>query len=156
MHQVAYDGAVSPTPDCVFCEIVAGRAPASVAFADDVALCFMDIAPVNPGHLLVVPRRHASGLAELDEETGAHLFTLGMRMADALRASGLRCEGVNLFLADGRVAGQDVFHVHLHVLPRFAGDPFRVELGRTVPPSREALDDAAAAIGTAHARLPQG
>ena len=141
---------------CVFCEIAAGRAPASIAFADDVAVCLMDLRPVNPGHLLVVPRGHAASLAELDEPTGAHLFTLGMRMARALRGSGLRCEGVNLFLADGEVAGQEVFHVHLHVLPRFAGDPFRVELGRAEPPAREQLDEAAAAVGAADARLRRG
>jgi diadenosine tetraphosphate (Ap4A) HIT family hydrolase len=84
----------------------------------------MDIQPVNPGHLLVIPNRHARNLADLDEETGALMFRVAQRLAGALRQSGVRCEGVNLFLADGAAAGQEVFHVHLHVIPRYAGDGF--------------------------------
>jgi histidine triad (HIT) family protein len=111
--------------DCVFCRIVHGEAEASRVYEDDVALAFPDIRPVTPGHTLVIPKAHASYLADLDEQSGAHLFSVGMRLAAAFRASGLRCEGVNFFLADGAAAGQEVFHVHLHVLPRFPGDGFR-------------------------------
>jgi len=107
---------------CVFCEILAGEEPASFLHRDETCTAFMDIQPVNPGHLLVIPNRHASSLAELEIETGAQLFRVAQRLAGALRQSGERCEGVNLFLADGRAAGQDVFHVHLHVIPRYAGD----------------------------------
>jgi diadenosine tetraphosphate (Ap4A) HIT family hydrolase len=113
----------------------------------------MDIAPVNPGHLLVVPRAHAASLADLDENTGAHVFVVATRMAAALRRSGLRCEGVNLFLADGEAAFQDVFHVHLHVLPRWRGDSFRIDLGPAPRPEREELDGTAAAVRTAYERL---
>jgi histidine triad (HIT) family protein len=109
---------------CVFCEILAGEKPASFLYQDDHCSAFMDIQPVNPGHLLVVPNVHARHLADLDEETGAQLFRVGQRLARALRRSGVRCEGVNLFLADGKAAGQEVFHVHLHVIPRYAGDGF--------------------------------
>src|SRR5262245_44156952 len=87
--------------DCIFCEIAAGRASASVVHEDEIALVFMDIQPVNPGHMLIIPRRHATFLADLDEAAGAHLFRIGMRMAAALRRSGIRCEGVNMLLADG-------------------------------------------------------
>ena len=104
---------------CVFCDIVEGSAPASVVYQDDVAVAFMSIGPVNPGHLMVVPRRHASALADLDETTGAHLFRVTMRMAGAIRRSGVRCEGINLFLADGEAAFQEIPHVHMHVFPRF-------------------------------------
>lgn len=135
---------------CVFCDIVAGRAPASVPYRDDVALAILDIRPVTPGHLFVVPREHAPFLAELDEDTGAHLFRVAMRMAAALRASGLRCEGVNLFLADGEAAFQEVFHVHLHVFPRYPGDGFKIDADWTAEPSREELDDAAEQIRQAY------
>jgi histidine triad (HIT) family protein len=118
---------------CVFCEIVAGRAAASVPFEDALVVCLMDIHPVNPGHLLVIPKRHATGLDELDDGTGA---------------SGLPCDGVNLLLADGESAGQDVPHVHLHVVPRHAGDRLRITAELTKP-SRAELDQAAAAIGAA-------
>lgn len=133
---------------CVFCEIVAGAGEASVVHADDQLVAFLDISPVTPGHTLVVPRRHASDLAELDPEVGGALFRTGQRLALALRRSGLRCEGVNLFLADGAAAGQDVFHVHLHVLPRFAGDGFRIRADGQSP-KRSTLDRTATAIAAA-------
>jgi histidine triad (HIT) family protein len=132
---------------CVFCDIVAGHARASILFEDERTITFLDHRPVTPGHMLVVPRRHAAFLADLDPEDGAQLFRVGMRGAAALRASSLRCEGVNFHLADGEVAGQEVFHVHLHVLPRFTGDGF----GLRFPPDyrvreRAELDEAAAAV----------
>jgi len=114
---------------CVFCDILSGKLPSSVVFKDDVCWAFMDIQPVNPGHVLVIPTYHASSLAELDEASGAHMFRVAQRIARALRGSGLRCEGINLFLADGSVAGQEVLHVHLHVLPRYAGDGFGLRFG---------------------------
>lgn len=137
---------------CVFCEIVARKQPASIIYEDDRALGFLDIRPVTPGHLLVIPKQHATYVADLDEQTGAHLFEVSMRMAAALRASGLRCEGVNWFLADGEAAGQEVFHVHMHVFPRFEGDGFGLVMDRSTPP-REELDAIAATIGTGHASL---
>jgi diadenosine tetraphosphate (Ap4A) HIT family hydrolase len=108
----------------------------------------MDTRPVNEGHLLVVPRAHAAGLAELDPEIGGHMFQTARKLAAALRRSGVRCEGLNLFLADGSAAGQEVFHVHLHVLPRFSGDGFGFRFGPNYgrEPDRAALDEVAAAI----------
>ena len=134
--------------DCIFCRILAGELPASVVYRDELCAAFMDIQPVNPGHLLVVPLAHASYLADLEPETGAWLFRIAQRMAAALRASGLRCEGINLFLADGEAAMQEVFHVHLHVFPRYAGDGFGLRFGehyKHLPP-RAALDEAAERI----------
>jgi histidine triad (HIT) family protein len=108
----------------------------------------MDIQPVNPGHVLIIPTRHVSSLAELDEESGAHMFRMAQRIAEAMRRSGLRCEGVNLFLADGEAAGQEVFHVHLHVLPRFTGDGFGLRFGPEYGnrPDRPELDEIAESI----------
>jgi diadenosine tetraphosphate (Ap4A) HIT family hydrolase len=133
------------TSDCVFCRIVAGTAPASVVHSDSTAVAFLDIAPVTPGHLLVVPRAHAVGLADLAADTGAHLFRVAQRLAAGLRRSGVRCDGVNLFLADGEVAFQEVFHVHLHVLPRSRGDGFKLSYSAGSP-SRAELDETADAI----------
>lgn len=112
---------------CVFCDIIAGRGEASVAYEDEHVVAFMDIQPVTDGHVLVVPRRHAGSLEDLDEDLGARVFRAGHRLARALRRSGLPCEGVNMFLADGAVAFQEVFHVHLHVVPRTAGDGFVID-----------------------------
>ncbi|WP_338257964.1 HIT family protein [Dictyobacter halimunensis] len=128
------------TEECLFCAIVAGKEPASVVYQDEVVTAFLTIGPVNPGHLLVIPNQHAAYLADMDEEIGAHLFTISTRLARALRQSGLRCEGVNLFLADGEAAFQEVFHVHMHVFPRFKGDSFTLDADWSVRPSREELD----------------
>jgi histidine triad (HIT) family protein len=119
-----------------------------VVYADDQVVAFMDIQPVNAGHLLVVPRAHAESLADLDTGVGGHLFQIGMRLAGAVRRSGVRCEGVNLFLADGEAAGQEVFHVHLHVIPRFPRDGFGLRFAPSYfqMPGRDALDQMASAI----------
>lgn len=131
--------------ECIFCRILAGEAPASFVYRDEVCSAFMDIQPVNLGHLLVIPNVHGTHLADIDGETAAHLMRVGHRLAAALRASGLRCEGVNLMLADGRAAMQSVFHVHLHVIPRFEGDGFGLRFGPHYfeLPERPALDTAA-------------
>jgi histidine triad (HIT) family protein len=114
---------------CTFCNILAGKLASSIVWQDDRCWAFLDIQPVNPGHLLVIPVRHAARLAELEPETGKHMFRLAQRIAQAVRQSGIRCDGVNLFLADGEAAGQEVFHVHLHVIPRYWGDGFGLRFG---------------------------
>ena len=107
---------------CIFCDILAGRAPAEFVYRDEWCAAFMDIRPVNPGHVLVVPIVHTALLTEVDETSTRQMLWVGQQVDAALRESGIRCEAVNLFLADGRAAGQDVMHVHLHVIPRFRGD----------------------------------
>jgi len=134
--------------ECVFCKIVKGIVPESVVYDDEKVLAFMDIQPVNPGHVLVIPKAHASGLSNLDEETGAHMFKVGMRVADAVKRSGVKCDGVNLLLSDGRAAFQEILHVHLHVIPRFEGDGLHIGFGRMyrLKPERNELDRIAANI----------
>ena len=131
--------------ECVFCAIVAGEAPASQVYEDDRVVALMDIAPATPGHLLVVSRDHAPNLAELDPDDGARMFKVAQQLAQALRDSSIPADGINLFLADGEVALQEVFHAHLHVLPRTRGDGFTVkaEFGS---PERDVLDAQATAI----------
>ena len=133
--------------DCLFCRLAAGDGDVSLVEETERTVTFMDLQPLVRGHMLVVPRTHATYLADLPPEDGAAVFLAGQRAAAALRASSLRCEGVNLFLADGEAAGQDVFHVHLHVVPRHEGDGF----GLRLPPDyavrpRGELDAAAEAI----------
>lgn len=141
--------------ECVFCHILVGRLPSSSVYQDELCCAFMDIQPVNPGHLLVIPLKHVASLSELDPETGSHMFAVAQRLAGALyradSAAGLRCQGVNLVLADGPVAGQEVFHVHLHVIPRFAGDGFGFRFGPRYArrPERCALDETASEIRAA-------
>ena len=122
---------MNETGACVICQLLSGELEVSMVHQDDLCSAFMDIQPVNPGHVLVVPHKHAPYLADLDNQEGAQMFRVAQRLAAALRESGVKCEGVNFFLADGEAAGQEVFHVHLHVFPRFARDGFRLVL----PPS---------------------
>ncbi|MFU8771710.1 MAG: HIT family protein [Anaerolineales bacterium] len=134
--------------NCIFCDILSGSQPCSLVYQDHVCTAFMDIQPVNPGHLLIIPNKHASNLNELEEITGGHIFQVAQRLAAALRKSPVLCEGINLFLADGAVAGQEVFHVHLHVLPRFRSDGFGFKFGPEYfnLPKRSDLDDIARVI----------
>jgi histidine triad (HIT) family protein len=138
---------------CVFCELVASRRPISVIDETEDVLAFMDIQPVNPGHVLIIPKRHAAYLGDLEPALGGHIFAMGMRVAAALRMCGVRCEGVNLLLADGEAAGQEVFHVHLHVVPRFPGDGFGFKFSPNyfVLPPRAELDRVAADLRNAMA-----
>jgi histidine triad (HIT) family protein len=134
--------------DCVICKVLSGELEVSMVHRDDLCAALMDIQPVNPGHVLVVPHRHAPSLADLNQEEGARMFLVAQRVAAALRKSGLRCDGVNFFLADGAAAGQEIFHTHLHVLPRFPNDGFGLRLPPTYSqrPERKELDEIAATL----------
>jgi diadenosine tetraphosphate (Ap4A) HIT family hydrolase len=139
---------MSDNAACIFCRIVEGKEKASFVAQGSDAVAFLDLHPINEGHTLVVPRKHAASIAEVDEIASVAMWSLARRVAAGLRTSGLRCEGVNLFLADGAGAGQDVFHSHLHAIPRWQGDGFRIEF----PPhygaaaERKTLDDVAARL----------
>jgi len=136
----------APQEQCVFCEILAGRQPASFVYQDDEVAAFLDIRPLTQGHLLVIPRAHADRLETLDPAPGARAFTVAQELAVALRRSGF-CAGTNLFLADGVLAGQEVFHVHLHVVPRTQGDGFGLRARRPRrAPDRAELDATAQLI----------
>lgn len=141
-------------PQTVFTRILQGELPASFVYRDDRVSAFMDIQPVNMGHTLVVPNVAAPNLADLDPETGAHIFRVGQQIAAAIRRTNLKCEGINLYLADGIIAGQTVYHVHLHVLPRFPDDGFAINLpdGYYNPPSRDIIEAAAEQIRAALVR----
>jgi len=139
---------------CVFCDIVAGDAPASVVYQDDQVLVFMGHRPVTRGHTLVIPKRHAGVLAEMDQATGEHLFGVAMRVAAAIRHSAVRAEGIRLSLSDGAAAGQVVPHVHLHLIPRHAGDGvWGGEMEGPRGATRAELDETAAEIARAYREL---
>jgi histidine triad (HIT) family protein len=135
-------------PDCIFCRIVVGEIPASYVHRGATATAFMDINPVTPGHLLVIPNGHYPLLADVPVETWRHLMHIAKRLATALRASDLHPPGINLFVADGEVAGQEVPHLHVHVIPRSTGDGFRITTGPATgaSPARQALEAHAEAI----------
>ena len=110
--------------DCIFCSIIKGSLPASIIYEDKYLLAFMDIQPVNKGHVLIISRQHKELIFELDDIILSRMFVLAKNINIAIRKSGIKAEGINLFLADGKSAGQEVMHVHLHIIPRFLNDGF--------------------------------
>ncbi len=134
---------------CIFCDIVAGAAPASFVHRDELVSAFLDIRPVTPGHLLVIPNEHVVFTHDLPDATADRLFAIARGLARSLRfADAVRADGTNLFVADGEAAQQEVFHAHLHVIPRFAGDGFVIDAAawREPQPTRQQLDELAARI----------
>jgi len=140
--------------DCIFCKIVRREMPASVVREDDSTLAFLDIRPMNPGHVLVIPKTHAVYVEDLPPGGAGPVLEAAKEVSRALRSSGIRCEAVSFYLANGSEAGQEVRHAHLHLIPRWRGDGFGL---RTAPgygriAGREELDGIAAkirrAIGT--------
>jgi histidine triad (HIT) family protein len=129
--------------DCTFCKIIDGTYENSNIYEDDSLIAFLDIHPVNAGHILIVPKKHAELISELDDETTGRMFILAKEINKALRKSGVKLEGINYFLADGEAAGQEVFHTHFHLIPRFAGDGFGLKFPagyKNNLPKREELD----------------
>jgi histidine triad (HIT) family protein len=143
--------------DCIFCRIVAGEAPASFVYQDDLVSAFLDIRPITPGHVLVVPNRHVIYTRDLPGTIADRLFAVARVLARTLhQTDAVRADGINLFGADGEAAGQDVFHAHLHVVPCFPGDGFEIGAAawREPPPTREELDALAAALAVADRETP--
>jgi histidine triad (HIT) family protein len=110
---------------CVFCEIVAGSERAVKVYEDDVCMAIMDIAPVNRGHLLVIPKRHYDTVFEMPLDEAAHVFGVACLMARAVKEA-VGAEGINILQNNGRAAWQHVFHVHVHVVPRWIDDKIEV------------------------------
>ncbi len=133
---------------CVFCKILDGTYPISQVYGDELCVGLMTTGPVNAGHTMVIPREHLPYLADVSPALAGHIFAVGQKIAAAIRASGLPCDGVNMFVADGEAAHQEVFHFHLHVYPRVDGDGFgfKYDDRHFQEPPREELDRIAALI----------
>jgi histidine triad (HIT) family protein len=132
---------------CTFCNLIRGAAEVSICHEDADAIAFMDIQPVNAGHVLVVPRAHYESVLDVPQELGLHLFRITMRLAAAVRRV-TRSDALNIIVNSGAAAGQDEPHHHLHIIPRRAGDGFDVPLpfGGSAMPERTQLDAMAAQI----------
>jgi histidine triad (HIT) family protein len=126
--------------DCIFCKIAAGEAPAAVVHEDERTGAFMDIAPATRGHMLVIPRRHARDLLEIELEDLEATVAVGQQLAKRA-IERLGADGVNLLNSCGRAAWQVVFHFHLHVIPRYQDDPLKLPWvpGRSDPKELAAL-----------------
>lgn len=109
-------------PDCIFCQIIAGEAPATVLYDDELAIVILDLFPIREGHTLIIPRHHSPLLEQQSDAVSAHLFALARRVIAAHKRAGLELDAHNIVLNDGKAANQHVPHVHVHVIPRKAGD----------------------------------
>jgi histidine triad (HIT) family protein len=112
-------------PDCLFCQIIAGEIPAQIIDQNERTVTFMDINPATRGHALVVPRCHATNLLEVDADDLAATALAAQRLAQRVTER-LGADGVNLLNSCGSAAWQTVFHLHIHVIPRYADDPLRL------------------------------
>jgi histidine triad (HIT) family protein len=111
--------------DCIFCKVAAGELPAQIVAQDELTISFMDIAPATRGHALVIPRRHARDLLDVDDEDLAAVALASKRLARRA-CERLAADGANLLNSCGARAWQTVFHFHVHVIPRYAGDPLKL------------------------------
>lgn len=111
--------------DCIFCKIVAGELPARKVDEDELTIAFMDISPATRGHALVIPRAHARDLLEIEPEALKATVLAAQRLARRMPQR-LGADGVNLLNSCGQAAWQTVFHFHIHVIPRYAGDPLQL------------------------------
>ena len=124
--------------DCVFCKIVAGQIPSTRVHEDEHTLAFMDLGQVNAGHVLVAVKKHAANLYELDEAQVAAVARAGIRVARAIRDA-FAPAGLSVYQANGKAAGQTVFHYHVHLLPRHEADGMELTWPVKNPP-RETLE----------------
>ncbi|OGY99206.1 MAG: hypothetical protein A2945_05515 [Candidatus Liptonbacteria bacterium RIFCSPLOWO2_01_FULL_52_25] len=128
--------------DCTFCKIVAKQIPAYVVYEDDRAFAFLDIKPRSPGHTMVIPKYHSPNFLELPEAEVGPLFVAVKRVADMLVAK-LTCDGITVGVNQGRASGQEVDHLHVHLMPRWHGDgggPVQVVVNN---PPKESVEEIA-------------
>ena len=107
--------------DCLFCKIIKGEIPSKKTYEDEYCIAFLDINPANPGHTLVVPKGHAQNIYDIDERVLSRTIITVKKIAQSLKEK-MKAEGVNVIQNNGREAGQIVYHIHFHVIPRFAND----------------------------------
>ena len=110
--------------DCIFCKIINGEIPSAKVYEDELVYAFLDIAPINPGHVLVIPKEHHQSASTIPEHIAGRMMRIGSRIGIALKRRD-EYDAYNLHLADGAAAGQVVMHAHLHVVPRGVEDGFR-------------------------------
>jgi histidine triad (HIT) family protein len=110
--------------ECIFCKIIKGEIPAAKIYEDDMVFAFLDIAPINYGHVLVIPKEHHQSASTIPEAVAGRMFHVGSRIGIQLKRRD-EYDAYNLHLADGTAAGQVVMHAHLHVVPRGVEDGFR-------------------------------
>lgn len=112
--------------NCIFCKIAAGEIPSATVYEDTSFRVIMDISPASKGHAIILPKNHAANVFELSEEDASKVFVIAKRVATAMKDV-LQCEGINILQNNGEIAGQTVFHFHMHLIPRYQGDSVTIK-----------------------------
>ncbi len=118
--------------DCLFCKIINKEIPSTQVYEDDTVYAFLDIHPVNPGHVLIAPKKHSTNLMDIEDADMEAVIRLSKKIAQALTAQG--AAGINLEMNNGQVAGQVIPHTHLHVVPRTESDGLKHWPGKEYAP----------------------
>jgi histidine triad (HIT) family protein len=132
------------TNSCVFCKIARKQASASLVYEDENVMAFLDIRPLNEGHTLVIPKEHYVTIFEIPEELVAHLHRIVKRVALAVKKA-TEADGISIIQQNGKAAGQEIFHLHVHVIPRFDGKKL-MRFGEISEADREKLNQVAVNI----------
>lgn len=111
--------------NCIFCKIIAGEIPSTAVYEDDDFRAILDVNPAARGHVIILPKKHAANIFELEEEDAAKIFPVAKKIASALMKT-YDCDGVNVLQNNGEAAGQTVFHLHVHVIPRYYDDEVNI------------------------------
>lgn len=114
--------------DCIFCKILAGEIPSTTVYEDDSFKAILDVNPAARGHVIILPKIHAANLYELPDEVASKIMVVAKKIAIALKET-YHCDGINVLQNNGEASGQTVFHLHVHVIPRFAGDTDTINIG---------------------------
>jgi len=107
--------------DCIFCRLANGNIPTNALYEDDIVKAIFDLSPASMGHIIILPKEHFDNLYSIDEGTAAHVFKVATRLAKAIKEA-LNCDGLNILQNNEEIAGQTVFHFHMHIIPRYLGD----------------------------------
>lgn len=112
--------------NCIFCKIAAGEIPSATVYEDEDFRVIMDISPASKGHAIILPKTHAANIFEVSDEVAGKIFVVAKKVATAMKEE-LDCEGINILQNNGEIAGQTVFHLHVHLLPRYKGDKIAIK-----------------------------
>lgn len=123
--------------NCIFCKIIAGIIPSATVYEDDDFKVILDIAPAAKGHCIILSKKHAANIFELDEETASKVLKVAKKIAAVLKDE-LNCDGINVLQNNGEAAGQTVFHYHMHIIPRFVKDQVNITWAQGKYPEGEA------------------
>lgn len=131
--------------NCIFCKIANGEIPSATVYEDDDFRAILDLGPASKGHTLILPKKHVANIFEMDDETAAKALVVAKHVACKVKKA-MNCEGLNILQNNGEIAGQSVFHFHMHIIPRYADDTVGLPAWKPGSPDQETLQETAKAI----------